>query len=169
MKLQKIPLSEQLEHADIATQANSLYKKYAGQRFMGVRPDSHKEEMFKETSIRLDEDDHPVPVSNFLNAQCTYNPSPYLISHQLNNLRLLRNNYWHSASNIQGRPRYWFLQPVGALIRVWLDRLLPSHQVRLVCIVIIQEKWLRIRDPIWLWELKRLHLSRHCAGWRYQD
>ena len=75
MKLQKIPLSEQLEHADIATQANSLYKKYAGQRTMGIRPDSHKEEMFKETSIHLNQD-HPVPVSNFLNAQCTYNGHP---------------------------------------------------------------------------------------------
>lgn len=71
LKLQKIPLSEQLEHADIATQAKGLYKKYARQKFMGVRPDSHKEEMFKETSIHLDQDDHPVPVSNFLNAQCT--------------------------------------------------------------------------------------------------
>ncbi|KAL6721089.1 aspartic proteinase precursor [Lecanora helva] len=68
LKLQKVPLSEQLEHADIATQADSLYKKYAGQKFMGVRPDSHKEEMFKDTSIRPDKN-HPVPVSNFLNAQ----------------------------------------------------------------------------------------------------
>jgi saccharopepsin len=72
LKLQKIPLSEQLEHADITTQAKGLYKKYAGQRFMGVRPNSHREEMFKETSIHLDQDDHPVPVSNFLNAQCSY-------------------------------------------------------------------------------------------------
>ena len=70
LKLQKIPLSEQLEHADFTTQGRSLFKKYAGQKFMGVRPDSHKEEMFKETSIHLDHDDHPVPVSNFLNAQC---------------------------------------------------------------------------------------------------
>jgi len=72
LKLQKIPLSEQLEQADITTQANSLYKKYAGQKFMGLRPDSHKDEMFKYTSIHSDQDDHPVPVSNFLNAQCTY-------------------------------------------------------------------------------------------------
>ena len=70
MKLQKIPLSEQLKHADITTQAHSLYKKYAGQKFMGDQPDQHKEEMFKDTSIHLDKDDHPVPVSNFLNAQC---------------------------------------------------------------------------------------------------
>ena len=74
LKLQKVPLSEQLEHADITTQAKGLYKKYAGQKFMGVRPESHKEEMFKETSIHLDHDDHPVPVSNFLNAQCWFCP-----------------------------------------------------------------------------------------------
>ena len=76
LKLEKVPLSEQLEYADIATHAKSLYKKYSGQRFMGVRPDTHKEEMFKETSIHLDEDDHAVPVSNFLNAQCLYRLFP---------------------------------------------------------------------------------------------
>ena len=76
LKLEKVPLSEQLEHADITTHAKSLYKKYSGQRFMGVRPDTHREEMFKETSIRLDEDDHAVPVSNFLNAQCPYRLFP---------------------------------------------------------------------------------------------
>ena len=70
MKLQKIPLSEQLERADIATHAKSLYQKYAGQHFMGLRPEQHKEAMFKDTSVHLDGDDHAVPVSNFLNAQC---------------------------------------------------------------------------------------------------
>lgn len=75
LKLEKVPLSEQLEHADFTAHANSLYKKYSGQKFMGVRPDTHKEEMFKDTSIHLDKDDHPVPVSNFLNAQCSFYPS----------------------------------------------------------------------------------------------
>lgn len=72
LKLEKVSLSEQLEQADIDTQAHSLYKKYTGQRFMGVRPDIHKDEMFKDTSIHLDKGGHPVPVSNFLNAQCTF-------------------------------------------------------------------------------------------------
>ena len=76
VKLEKVPLSEQLEHADITTHAKSLYKKYSGQRFMGVRPDTHKEEMFRDTSIHLDKDDHAVPVSNFLNAQCPYRSFP---------------------------------------------------------------------------------------------
>lgn len=70
LKLQKVSLSEQLEHADITTQADSLAKKYTSQKIMGIRPETHKEEMFKETSIHLDGDDHSVPVSNFLNAQC---------------------------------------------------------------------------------------------------
>ncbi|MCJ1457945.1 Vacuolar protease A [Mycoblastus sanguinarius] len=69
LKLEKVPLSEQLERADITTHAKSLYNKYSGQRFMGVRPEAHKEEMFRDTSIHLDKDDHAVPVSNFLNAQ----------------------------------------------------------------------------------------------------
>ena len=71
LKLQKVPLSEQLEHADIATHAKSLYKKYSGQKFMGIRPEAHLENMFRDTSIHLDQD-HPVPVSNFLNAQCLF-------------------------------------------------------------------------------------------------
>lgn len=69
LKLDKIPLSDQLERANVAAHAKQLYNKYSGQKFMGVRPESHKDEMFKETSIHL-EQDHPVPVSNFLNAQC---------------------------------------------------------------------------------------------------
>lgn len=64
MKLQKIPLSEQLEHADINHHVKAL-----GQKYMGVRPQGHAEEMFKETSIHLEKDPHPVPISNFLNAQ----------------------------------------------------------------------------------------------------
>lgn len=71
LKLQKVPLSEQLEHADIATHAKSLYKKYSGQKFIGIRPGAHEDEMFRDTSIHLDQD-HPVPVSNFLNAQCLF-------------------------------------------------------------------------------------------------
>ncbi|MCJ1253953.1 Vacuolar protease A [Lignoscripta atroalba] len=64
MKLQKVPLSEQLETMNINTHVKAL-----GQKYMGVRPQIHRDEMFKDTSIHLDEDAHPVPVSNFLNAQ----------------------------------------------------------------------------------------------------
>jgi len=64
MKLQKVPLSEQLEYANINTQM-----KHLGQKYMGIRPEQHKEEMFKDTSVHDLKDFHPVPVSNFLNAQ----------------------------------------------------------------------------------------------------
>jgi hypothetical protein len=37
---------------------------------MGIRPQSHAEEMFKDTAIHDENGDHTVPVSNFLNAQC---------------------------------------------------------------------------------------------------
>jgi saccharopepsin len=50
---------------DINSQLQAL-----GQKYMGVRPTNHMDEMFKETSIHVDKDGHPVPVSNFLNAQC---------------------------------------------------------------------------------------------------
>ena len=71
LKLEKVSLSEQLEHADITTHVKSLYKKYSGQRFMGIRPETHEDNLFRDTSVRLDQD-HAVPVSNFLNAQCSF-------------------------------------------------------------------------------------------------
>lgn len=64
MPLKKVSLSEQLAGANIDT-----HVKHLGQKYMGVRPQSHAEEMFKETSIHKDGSDHTVPVSNFLNAQ----------------------------------------------------------------------------------------------------
>ena len=70
LKLDKIPLSEQFQHADVAAHAKSLFNKYSGQKAMGLPPVSRQGEMFKETSIPIEESDHTVPVSNFLNAQC---------------------------------------------------------------------------------------------------
>jgi saccharopepsin len=64
MKLKKIPLSEQLANADIDTHVRHL-----GQKYMGIRPQMHANEVFRDTSIHPDKDGHPVPVSNFLNAQ----------------------------------------------------------------------------------------------------
>jgi len=63
MKLQKIPLSEQLDHVDINTHMRAL-----GQKYMGVRPHDHVDEMFKDTAIHTDKG-HGVLVTNFLNAQ----------------------------------------------------------------------------------------------------
>lgn len=63
MPLKKVSLSEQLAGANIDT-----HVKHLGQKYMGIRPQSHIDEMFKDTAIH-DEGDHNVPVSNFLNAQ----------------------------------------------------------------------------------------------------
>ncbi|PBP17933.1 aspartic endopeptidase Pep2 [Diplocarpon rosae] len=63
LPLKKVSLSEQLATANIDT-----HVKHLGQKYMGIRPQSHVDEMFKETSIH-DDSDHTVPVSNFLNAQ----------------------------------------------------------------------------------------------------
>ena len=65
MPLKKVSISEQLAGANIDTHA-----KHLGQKYMGVRPQSHIEEMFKDTAIHGEKGDHTVPVSNFLNAQC---------------------------------------------------------------------------------------------------
>jgi saccharopepsin len=64
MPLKKVPLSEQLETANI-----DAHVKHLGQKYMGVRPATHADEMFKDTSMHVDKG-HNVPVSNFMNAQC---------------------------------------------------------------------------------------------------
>ncbi|TVY68834.1 Vacuolar protease A [Lachnellula suecica] len=64
MPLKKVSLSEQLAGANIDT-----HVKHLGQKYMGIRPESHEQEMFKDTAIHADKGLHPVPVSNFLNAQ----------------------------------------------------------------------------------------------------
>lgn len=62
MKLEKIPIAEQLENANIADHAKAL-----GQKYMGVRPPKASD-MFKHTAIDI-EKDHDVPIENFANAQ----------------------------------------------------------------------------------------------------
>lgn len=63
MKLQKVPLSEQLEGMGIEEHVQRL-----GQKYLGARPLGSVSDIFRETSIHPDSS-HPVPVSNFLNAQ----------------------------------------------------------------------------------------------------
>lgn len=63
MKLKKVPLTEQLGYANIGEHARALGQKYLGHRSAGL-----SEEPLRDTSIHPDHE-HPVPVSNFLNAQ----------------------------------------------------------------------------------------------------
>ncbi|KAJ9193789.1 hypothetical protein DTO166G4_4676 [Paecilomyces variotii] len=62
LKLNKVPLSEQLEHHNIDSHVRSL-----GQKYMGIRPNQH-EQLFQDTSLKQ-EGGHDVLVDNFLNAQ----------------------------------------------------------------------------------------------------
>ncbi|KAJ6096186.1 hypothetical protein N7486_006932 [Penicillium sp. IBT 16267x] len=63
LKLNKVPLSEQLTTHNIDAHVHAL-----GQKYMGIRPDRHQEMMFQETSIKP-QAGHDVLVDNFLNAQ----------------------------------------------------------------------------------------------------
>jgi len=64
MKLQKVPLSEQLESVPINTQLEQL-----GQKYMGLRPrQSHADAVFNGMVADV-KGNHPVPISNFMNAQ----------------------------------------------------------------------------------------------------
>ncbi|KAH6971673.1 aspartic peptidase domain-containing protein [Ilyonectria robusta] len=64
MKLQKIPLSEQLATNSIAEHVQNLGQKYMG----SARPNTAADYMFKSEVAKTD-GVHPVPVSNFMNAQ----------------------------------------------------------------------------------------------------
>ncbi|KAK3346770.1 vacuolar protease A precursor [Lasiosphaeria hispida] len=63
MKLKKVPLAEQLEAVPIDVQM-----KHLGQKYMGVRPQSHADAVFKGMTANV-KGNHPVPISNFMNAQ----------------------------------------------------------------------------------------------------
>jgi saccharopepsin len=63
MPLKKVSLTEQLAYANIPHQAQAL-----GQKYMGIRPEAHADEMFKHTQFKGDKG-HTIPVQNFLNAQ----------------------------------------------------------------------------------------------------
>lgn len=63
MPLKKVPLSEQLAHHDISSQV-----KHLGQKYLGIRPSQHEEQMFKTDDLEI-EGGHAVPINNFLNAQ----------------------------------------------------------------------------------------------------
>ncbi|CAK7208955.1 aspartic proteinase precursor [Sporothrix curviconia] len=63
LKLKKVPLAKQLESIPIDAQVRGLSQKY-----MGGRPESHADAMFKNSVVDVAAN-HPVPVSNFMNAQ----------------------------------------------------------------------------------------------------
>ncbi|KAI0165137.1 Asp-domain-containing protein [Hypoxylon sp. FL1284] len=63
MKLKKVPLADQLESIPIDAQMRGL-----GQKYLGHRPDTHAQAVFQDTSVHIDKD-HPLPISNFMNAQ----------------------------------------------------------------------------------------------------
>jgi len=65
--LKKVSLSEQLEFANIETQMAGLKQKYSQQHMTGLKAQSHMEAALKAPYIA--DGTHPVPVSNFLNAQ----------------------------------------------------------------------------------------------------
>ncbi|KAF8424127.1 aspartic peptidase domain-containing protein [Tirmania nivea] len=64
MPLKKVPLSEQLAQHDLSTQM-----KHLGQKYMGIRPSQHVEQMFKTEDLEIEGGGHAVPINNFLNAQ----------------------------------------------------------------------------------------------------
>ncbi|KAM5345687.1 hypothetical protein ACJ41O_011548 [Fusarium nematophilum] len=64
MKLQKVPLAEQLATTSIETQIQNLGQKYMG----AARPKNQADYAFNAEAPKT-EGGHPVPVSNFMNAQ----------------------------------------------------------------------------------------------------
>ncbi|KAH6896837.1 aspartic peptidase domain-containing protein [Thelonectria olida] len=64
MKLQKVPLAEQLATTNVEAHIQSLGQKYMG----SARPSSRADYIFNTEVVHTD-GSHPVPVSNFMNAQ----------------------------------------------------------------------------------------------------
>jgi hypothetical protein len=106
MKLEKVPLEQQLQAASITDQVKALRHKYT-QKFMG----GPTEDIFKHTAIDIEKGPHDVPVENFLNAQCKLPKSSLRAS--ITPVRFLHNCNWHSRARVQGHPRYRKLQPLG--------------------------------------------------------
>lgn len=65
MKLNKVPLSEQLATTSIEQQVQNLGQKYMG----SARPKTAADYAFAAEAPKM-EGGHPVPISNFMNAQC---------------------------------------------------------------------------------------------------
>ncbi|KAI1159739.1 aspartic peptidase domain-containing protein [Nemania serpens] len=63
MKLKKVSLAEQLETIPIETQMRHL-----GQKYLGARPETHAQAVFQGGNTHISKD-HPLPISNFMNAQ----------------------------------------------------------------------------------------------------
>jgi hypothetical protein len=58
------------QYANIETQMAGLKQKYSQQHMAGLEPESHMKAALKAPYIA--DGTHPVPVSNFLNAQCKW-------------------------------------------------------------------------------------------------
>jgi hypothetical protein len=112
LPLKKVPLSEQLAGASIDS-----HVKHLGQKYMGIRPEAHAQEMFRDSSVHT-EGGHVVPVSNFLNAQCQFFPTPSVDLSQLLTTRQIsqrspsaRRRSRSRSSSIQAAPTSGFRRP----------------------------------------------------------
>ncbi|KAI1112369.1 aspartic peptidase domain-containing protein [Nemania sp. NC0429] len=63
MKLKKVSLAEQLETIPLEAQIRGL-----GQKYLGARPETHSQAVFQAGNPHVNKD-HPLPISNFMNAQ----------------------------------------------------------------------------------------------------
>jgi hypothetical protein len=138
------------------------HAKALGQKYMGIRPETHVEQVFKAPYI-ADGASHPVPITNFLNAQCKLRRCAFRLPRCAAadiQIRLLRDLPRHAPTELQGHSRHWKLQPLGPWLRVQLDRLLSPHKVRRLGLVHIQEERLFVRDPLRIRRAQRLCVER---------
>lgn len=77
LKLEKVPLTKQFGHADIVAHTTSLYNKYTDQTPVDVQPKSRNEEMSRDTSILEGRGEYPIPISNYMNSECTLRSSKH--------------------------------------------------------------------------------------------
>lgn len=63
MMQETIPIETQMRHL--------------GQKYLGARPETHAQAVFQGGNTHISKD-HPLPISNFMNAQCSYFPDQYV-------------------------------------------------------------------------------------------
>jgi len=130
---------------------------YLKQKYMGVSYDSRSYDRYSQIAIN-GQAGHDLPLTNFLNAQCTS-----LLSILNTNLffRFCDYNTWYPTSRIQSRSRYRKFQSLGSFIKMYFHRLFSPFKIRFFSIFLLQEEWYRIRNSIWKWKSLWFHKFRY--------
>jgi len=122
------------------------------QKYMGLRGDSKSQSNVADGQVTIDGSGHPLPLTNFLNAQCTLS-----LDYRSCLFRLCYSRTRDTAPGIQGRSWHRKFQPLGSFHKMYLHRMFPTQQVRFICFINIQGERHFIWNSIWQWKSLWVH------------